>query len=78
MPQAQVIGRGSSGIATFATVLDAKYADCHTPRCPRPRWFDLLNIGWEWLAVPPWVLRLLVGLSLRFPHPYKYIIPQRE
>ena len=24
-------GRGSSGIATFATVLDAKNADCHTP-----------------------------------------------
>lgn len=33
--------------------------------------------GWEWLAVPPCV-PCLVGLSLRFPHPYKYIIPQRE
>ena len=40
MPQARVIGRGSSGIATFATVLDVKYADCHTPRCPCPQWFD--------------------------------------
>lgn len=30
MPKAQVICRGSSGIAPFATVLDAKYADCHT------------------------------------------------
>ena len=34
------IGRGSSGIAPFATALDAKYAGCHTPRCPRPQWFD--------------------------------------
>jgi hypothetical protein len=40
-PQAQVIGRGSSGIATLATALDAKYAGCHTPRRPCPQWFDL-------------------------------------
>ena len=39
-PQAQVIGEGSSGIALFATALDAKNAGCHTPRCPRPQWFD--------------------------------------
>lgn len=44
-PKAQVTCRGSSGIATFATALDAKYAGCHTPRRPRPQWFDLLNIG---------------------------------
>lgn len=31
MPQAQVLGRGSSGIATLATVLADKNADCHTP-----------------------------------------------
>ena len=31
MPQAQVIGRGSSGIATFATALGVKNAGCHTP-----------------------------------------------
>ena len=38
----------------------------------------MLPEGLEWLAVPPWVVRYLVGLSLRFPHPYEYIIPQLE
>ena len=53
----RLIVRGSSGIAPLATALDAKYAGCHTPRRPRPQWFDLLSIGWEWLAVPPLVHR---------------------
>ena len=54
----RLIVRGSSGIAPLATALDVKYAGCHTPRRPRPQWFDLLNIG---LGV---ISRAAVGVAI--------------
>ena len=77
MPQAQVLGRGSSGIATFATVLADKNADCHTPPAVLVRGgstMQRMGVVSRAAVCAPFV----VGLSLRFPHPYKYIIPQRE
>ena len=53
MPQAQVLGRGSSGIATLATALGVKNAGCHTPPAVLVRGGSTISIGWEWLAVPP-------------------------
>ena len=76
MPQAQVICRGSSGIAPFATALDVKNAGCHTPPAVLVRggstkyWMGVVSRA---AVCAPCV----VGLSLRFPHPYTYIIPQR-
>ena len=53
MPQAQVLGRGSSGIATLATALGVKNAGCHPPPAVLVRGGSTISIGWEWLAVPP-------------------------
>ena len=66
-------GRGSSGIATFATVLGVKNADCHTPpACSSPRWLEPLLRFKGFAALPsqvsqpyhPSVFAVCGGLSL--------------
>ena len=76
MHATRVINRGSSGIAPFATALGVKNAGCHTPPAVLVRGGSTLQGMGVVSRADRGGLRVFGGLSLRFPHPYEYIVPQ--